>query len=141
MIKAFEDFYDFTNWDVIFQVFDAFRGNVELVYDLYTIIDVRLIAMHTEDHDDVRLQLFEHYAIEFLARAQQIGNEMLNICVVKLIHRFDGDLDNIDKVRHFPTLCYVFSNFHKKLLAFSSTTKIVFLLTPLGSQPHVCQCY
>lgn len=97
MMKAFAQFYEFTNWNAIFQTFDAFKGKNALVYAIYSIVDVRLIEMRKTDPADNRLKVFENCAIEYVSRPGPI-DAMVNMCVMRLIHRFNKRLRNVDEV-------------------------------------------
>lgn len=103
MVNAFHEMYEFTNWEVIFRVFNDYRVNDGFIYALYSIVDVRLKKMYDETNGEERaeeFQLFEHCAVEYLIRLE-VRSVGACVYVLKLIRRFDYQLKNLDEVRHF----------------------------------------
>lgn len=97
MLNAFEPIYDFTNWPVLFHVYHENLNNEKMLYGIYSIIDAKLDAIWSVNVNDDRLKAFEQYAVDYLFGLGD-RNMYAVVYVLKLLHRFDVDLQRLDQV-------------------------------------------
>lgn len=97
MLNAFEPIYDFTNWPVLFQVYQRNIHDEKTMYGIYSIVDAKLDAIWAANIRDDRLRVFEQHAVDYLA---ELGgaNMYAVVYVLKLIYRYDLDLHRLDQV-------------------------------------------
>lgn len=142
MLDAFQDFYDLTNWDVIFRVFSDYCANDGFIYALYSIVDVRLGRLYEEADADKRhteFQRFEHCAADYLSQLDAQFVEA-HVYVLKLFNRFDAALDNLDRVWPFAFLstdCWIFLS----LSCFCVCLFVLLLLRPIAAHAAIHSCH